>query len=83
MKLINSDGGVIVVGDIWDYKLLKADMAWELALRVMPEGPRTTGRWTEEHYLENAQKVLEQSHGIIDAVFKADEASGKVKVSSY
>ena len=60
------------MGDLWDYRLSKAEMAWELALRVMPEHPQATGKWTEESYLEHAQKVIKQSHDVVDAIFTAD-----------
>ena len=61
------------MGDIWDYKLQKAEMAWELALRIIPQEPKTTGKWTEEDYLEHAQKVIKQSHDVVDAIFTADK----------
>ena len=61
------------MGDIWDYKLRKADMIWELAKRVIPESPEPTGRWTDVHYLENAQKTLEECSKIIEAVFTKDK----------
>ena len=73
MQVINSDKGVIVMGDMWDYKLRKAEMAWELASHIIPKSPGITGKWTEEHYLEHAQKVIKQSHDVIDAIFTADE----------
>jgi hypothetical protein len=73
MKLINSNEGVIVMGDIWDYKLRKVEMAWELALRIIPKSPGTTGKWTEENYLEHAQKIIKESHDVVDAIFKADK----------
>ena len=60
------------MGDIWDYKLCKAEMAWELALRIIPAEPRPTGKWAEENYLEHAQKMIKESHDIIDAVFKEE-----------
>jgi len=73
MEMIKTDKGVFVMGDVWDYKLSKAEMAWELALRVMPGTPQVTGKWTEESYLEHAQETLKQSYDVIDAVFTADK----------
>ena len=75
MHLINIDKGVIIMDDMWDYTLRKAEMAWELALRLIPQVPMPTGKWTEENYLEYAQKVIKQSHDVIDAVFTADKAN--------
>ena len=71
--MIETNKGVFVMGDMWDYKLRKAEMAWELALRIMPKTPEPTGKWTEESYLEHAQKTIKQSHDVIDAVFTADK----------
>lgn len=61
------------MGDMWDYRLQKAEMAWELALRVIPEKPQPTGKWTEEDYLKFAQEIFKQSHDVIDAIFTADK----------
>ena len=73
MKLTNPDRGVIIMGDVWDYKLSKADMTWDLASRIIPEKPGATGRWTESSYLENAQKTLVECSKVIEAVFTEDK----------
>ena len=70
--LINTDRGVITMGDLWDYRLQKAEMVWELASRMIPSEPATTGRWVESNYLIKAQEVLKTAHEVIDAVFKED-----------
>jgi len=70
---MNSDRGIIIMGDIWDYKLRKAEMSWELALRIIPKGVESTGKWTDSDYLKNAQKILKECHGIVDAVFTEDK----------
>ena len=61
------------MGDIWDYRLQKTEMAWELALRMIPQKPESVGKWTEDSYLEHAQKVIKQSHDLVDAIFTADK----------
>lgn len=61
------------MGDIWDYKLRKMEIAWELATRVMPNSPHPQGAWTEGNYLKKAQETLQQAQEIINTVF-ADDA---------
>lgn len=61
------------MGDVWDYRLSKAEMAWELATRIIPSNPQATGKWTEESYLEHVQKTLQECQKIIDAVFTEDK----------
>ena len=61
------------MGDEWDYKLKKAEMAWQLATRMMPNSPDHTGKWQEQIYLKNAQEVIKQAYDIIDAIFIADK----------
>uniref|UniRef100_A0A6M3L2Y2 Uncharacterized protein n=1 Tax=viral metagenome TaxID=1070528 RepID=A0A6M3L2Y2_9ZZZZ len=69
MKLISTDKGVITMGDAWDYKIQKAGMVWELALRIIPTEPSSGGRWTEGSYIDHAQEVLKKAHEAIEAVF--------------
>ncbi len=69
MRLIESDRGVLVMGDLWDYKIKKMEMAWELALRVIPKSPHETGRWTERDYLKSSQDEIRQAFEVIDAIF--------------
>jgi len=73
MQVISSNKGVIIIGDVWDYKLRKAEMVWELALRIIPKNIQPTGKWTDSSYLENAQKILTECHGIVAAVFTEDK----------
>lgn len=61
------------MGDQWDYKLRKMEMAWELAVKTMPTGIQVQGKWTEGLYLKNAQEVLAKSFEIIDSVFTEDK----------
>ena len=58
------------MGDAWDYRLRKMDMAWQLALRMIPQEPEATGRWTAESYLECSQEILKEAFKVIDGVFK-------------
>jgi hypothetical protein len=74
MKLIETDRGVVVMGDYWDYRLWKAEMAWDLAMRIIPDKTSSTGRWTEDTYLKHAQEALKQSKEVIDAIFIEGEA---------
>ena len=62
------------MGDQWDYRLNKMDMAWELAVRIIPDKPTDTGRWTEKDYLKNAQEVIREAYDVVDAVFTIDKA---------
>jgi len=73
MKLIETDRGIMIMGDEWDYKLRKMQMAWELALKTMPTGAQVQGKWTEALYLKNAQEVLSKSFEVVDAVFTEDK----------
>jgi hypothetical protein len=58
------------MAEMWDYKIRKMDMAWELALRLIPKMPTDSGRWTEKDYLKNAQETLREANEAIDAIFK-------------
>ena len=59
------------MGDAWDYRLRKVEMAWELALRIIPDKPQPNGAWTEGDYLKKAQETLKEANAVIDAVFKS------------
>lgn len=58
------------MGDPWDYRLRRMEMAWELALRVIPKTPQESGAWTEDAYIARAQEVLKKAAGAVKAVFK-------------
>lgn len=63
------------MGDIWDYKLRRMEMAWELANRIAPsKTPLNMGEWNKDHYLASFQKLLEDSHGALKVVFNEDIA---------
>ena len=61
------------MGSEWDYKLWKAQMAWDLAMRIIPSKVEPQGSWTEENYLGNIQTVLKKAQSVVDAVFTADK----------
>ena len=62
----------------WDYKIRKLEIAWELASRIIPEAPQSSGVWTEADYIARAQKVMKEAADAVDAVFKD---SGGVGIS--
>ena len=66
------------MGDGWDYRLRKMEIAWELASRIIPEKPQPSGAWTEADYIARAQKVMKEAADAVDAVFKD---SGGVGIS--
>jgi hypothetical protein len=47
------------------------EIAWELAMRIIPEKPEATGAWTQDAYLPKAQETLIKAQEVIDAVFQA------------
>ncbi len=61
------------MGDMWDYKLKKMEMAWELANRMIPKAPTSGGRWTEDKYLDLSQQTLKKAFEAVNAVFIEDE----------
>lgn len=69
MAIIETDKGVIVMADYLDYELKKAQMAWELALRIIPKEVAQSGRWTEHTFIASAQEVLKKAYETIDTVF--------------
>ena len=73
MEIIELNKGVIAMGDEWDYKLWKAQMAWDLAMRIIPPKPDSQGAWTQGNYLAEAQETLERAQEVINAVFTADK----------
>ena len=60
------------MGDVWDYKLRKMEIAWELASRVMPDKVTGTGKWADASYLENAQETIKQAFEAVSGVFVED-----------
>ena len=62
------------MGDQWDYRLWKAQMAWDLAMRVIPSKPEPQGSWTDENYLGNVQKVLKDALEVVNAIFIEEKA---------
>lgn len=64
---------VIVVGDIWDYRLRKMELAWELASRVIPHKADTGGRWTEDKFIDRAQETMKKAYEAVDAIFEEDK----------
>lgn len=54
---------------IWDYKIRKMEIAWQLASNVIPKQMAGTGRWSDGSYLKSAQETLKEAFGIVDAVF--------------
>lgn len=60
------------MGDVWDYKLRKMEIAWELATRVIPQDPTPTGKWVETSFMKSAQATLQEAFSIADAVFTED-----------
>ena len=63
----------------WDYKILKLEIAWELASRIIPEAPEApepSGVWKEADYIARAQKVMKEAADAVDAVFKDNGGIG-------
>ncbi len=61
------------MGDQWDYKLRKLEMAWDLARRIMPERMISAGRWSESNYLDLAKEVLQKASEVVEVVFTEDK----------
>ena len=64
------------MGDIWDYRLRKMEIAWELAQRLIRAHPERDGAWVESQFLGKSQEVLQKSQEIVEAVFNADTGGG-------
>ena len=73
MKLIETNKGVIAMGDVMDYALWKSQKAWELAMRTIPEKPQPSGAWTQSSYLQKAQEELQKAYDIVVTVFANDK----------
>ena len=61
------------MGDAWDYDMWKAQKAWDLAMRIIPDKPQTQGRWTESNYLAQAQEELKKAYEVVNTVFKPSD----------
>ena len=61
------------MGDVWDYKLRKMELVWDLAGRVIPASAEDTGGFTREDFLKSVQETLKEAHAVIDAVFVQDK----------
>lgn len=70
--MLNSKEGYDM-GDVWDYKLRRMGMVWELALRVIPQKPELTGKWHEGKFFEEVQKTLQEASKVVNAVFNEDK----------
>lgn len=63
------------MGDIWDYKLRKMDIAWELASRIIPAHPTSSGAWTNDDFVAKAQEIMKAAMTSVDTVFKEDKTA--------
>jgi hypothetical protein len=56
-----------------DYKMYKANMAWEMVKRVIPEGVHVGGgenrKWDEDNYLSTVKKLLKEASSAVNAAF--------------
>lgn len=66
------------MGDVWDYKLRKLQMVWELAVRVIPSQPQNTGPWSSEHFYERTQETLEKFQAIVNTIFADDKVTPRI-----
>lgn len=64
------------MGDAWDYKLRKMEMAWELASRIIPKEPQSAGAWSGDNYLKKVQETLNEVAEIMDVAFDDTYATG-------
>tara|TARA_Y100000310_G_C20455130_1_gene702678 strand:+ start:225 stop:437 length:213 start_codon:yes stop_codon:yes gene_type:complete len=60
------------MGDVWDYKLRKMAIAWELASRLIPSKPQDSGGWTVDTFIGKSQEAMKEAQEAVDAVFKDD-----------
>lgn len=58
--------------DMWDYKLRKMDIAWEIASKLIPSEAQRSGTWTPDDFVAKAQKIMKAAMESVDAVFKED-----------
>jgi hypothetical protein len=64
------------MGDIWEYKLRKMEIAWELASRVIPDQIAVRGKWmNEETFLQLAQQEMQKAYDAVDAIFREDKSN--------
>jgi hypothetical protein len=82
MKLVHTQKGDIIMGDMWDYKLRKMEITWELAQRIIPKAPTSMGGWEESRFLEKADGILKQAFDITASVFQDDKPSSGTRTSS-
>ena len=62
-----------IMGDVWDYRLRKTDIAWELASRLIPDHAQNSGPWTADVFVAKAQATIKEAYEAIDAVFKESQ----------
>ena len=67
------------MGDAWDYRLRKMEIAWELASRLMPAHVKDSGRWSEDTYLKYAQETMRQANDIVETVFPQGVGSPEIR----
>ncbi len=82
MNMILTQKGVLIMGDVWDYKLRKMDIAWELAQRTIPKTPAETGGWGEGNFLKRSEDMLKQANDIVNTIFSDDKPSGALPTSA-
>ena len=58
-----------IMGDVWDYRLRKMEIAWELAQRIIRAHPDRDGAWVEKEFLGKSQEVLQKANEIVDTIF--------------
>lgn len=63
------------MSDLYDIRMRKMEMVWELANRVIPKEPQSSGPWTADTYLAKTQETLKAAQAIIEAVFKGGKAA--------
>lgn len=57
---------------MWDYRVRKMEIAWELAGNLIRAKSESSGAWPEDEYITKAQQVLRQSYEAVNAVFRWD-----------
>lgn len=71
---MESNKGVLRMGDQWDYRIWKAELVWDLAARIIPPEPAKQGAWIEANYLAKTQEVLLSAQEVVNAVFVETKA---------
>ncbi len=69
MRVIQIPEGVIEMADAIDYAMWKSQKAWELAMRIIPEKPQSSGGWTADNYLQKSQEELQKAYDVMTTVF--------------